>query len=135
MKRTGVRILEVLAKWSPPESWTIHQWVTRIDGNGGFAVIETDDAASIALALTKFTPYLDFQVFPVLDFEAGVAVLTAGHAVHRLDRLTAVPRAYLFQSELRSAINCKKAPRLPRGLYTPSPAVWIGLPLVLRPGR
>jgi hypothetical protein len=64
-----------ISKWSPPESFTTHQFVTRVDGNGGFAVFETDDIASIALTCARFAPYLDFQVYPVLDWQAGMALL------------------------------------------------------------
>ena len=43
------------------------QWVQRCDGNGGFAVLETDDAAALYKDLATWTPWLEFEVYPVLD--------------------------------------------------------------------
>ena len=37
------RLLEVYSKWTIPDSTTYHQFVSRVDGNGGFAVVETDN--------------------------------------------------------------------------------------------
>jgi Protein of unknown function (DUF3303) len=45
----------------------IHQWVQRCDGNGGFAVVETDDQADLFRDLAVWAPWLDFEVVPVLD--------------------------------------------------------------------
>ena len=69
------RNLAVFSKWSIPEGSVFHQFVGRADGMGGFAVIETDDLASIALITAKFAPYANFQVFPVLDAEPAVALM------------------------------------------------------------
>jgi hypothetical protein len=69
------RSLEVFSKWTP--STTVHQFVSRVDGGGGFAVGESDDPAAIARDCAIFSPYLDFEVHPVLDMEEGAAVLTA----------------------------------------------------------
>jgi hypothetical protein len=51
------------------------QFVTRADGNGGFAVVETDNLAGLALDNAKFSPYLDFSVYPVLDVQEGAALM------------------------------------------------------------
>jgi hypothetical protein len=69
------RVLALLSKWSPHSGETIHQFVTRADGNGGFAVVETDNLAGLALDNAKFSPYLDFSVYPVLDVQEGAALL------------------------------------------------------------
>jgi Protein of unknown function (DUF3303) len=69
------RILALLSKWSPHSGETIHQFVTRADGNGGFAVVETDNLRGLALDNAKFSPYLDFSVYPVLDVQEGSSVL------------------------------------------------------------
>lgn len=67
------RTMEVFGKWAP--STTVHQFVARIDGAGGFSVGETDDAAALARDLAIFSPYLEFTVYPVLDIEQGAAAI------------------------------------------------------------
>ncbi len=69
------RVLALLAKWSPHSGETIHQFVVRADGNGGFAVVESDNLAGLALDNYKFSPYLDFSVYPVLDVQEATALL------------------------------------------------------------
>jgi hypothetical protein len=69
------RVLEVFSKWVPPSDQTFHQFVTRADGQGGFAVVETDNLAGVALNNFKFAPYLNFEVHPVLDIEEGVGLM------------------------------------------------------------
>jgi hypothetical protein len=70
------RSLEVLSKWTP--STTVHQFVTRVDAQGGFAVGETDDLSALAKDCAIFTPYVYVTVHPVLDIEQGSAILQAG---------------------------------------------------------
>ena len=72
------RVLELFSKWTPPSDATIHQFVLRADGGGGFAVVEGDNLASLALSLFKFTPFNDYAVHPVLD--VGEAVGLAAEA-------------------------------------------------------
>jgi hypothetical protein len=67
------RSLAVFAKWSP--STTIHQFLSRVDANGGFAVGETDDLAQLARDFAIFSPYLEFTVYPVVDIEQGARIL------------------------------------------------------------
>jgi Protein of unknown function (DUF3303) len=69
------RFLEVLSKWSPPSDQTFHQFVVRADGRGGFAVVETDNLAGVALSNFKFDPFLEFAVYPVLDVQEATGLL------------------------------------------------------------
>ena len=66
------RALELLSKWKPSASTTIHQWVTRIDGGGGFAVAETDNPDDMLEIAAIFGPYFDYQTYPVVDFAGAV---------------------------------------------------------------
>jgi Protein of unknown function (DUF3303) len=70
------RSLEVLSKWTP--ATTVHQFVSRVDAEGGYAVVECDDPADIARDCAIFSPFLEITVHPVLDIEQGTAVLQAG---------------------------------------------------------
>ncbi|HXV93032.1 MAG TPA: DUF3303 family protein [Pseudonocardia sp.] len=70
------RMLGMLGKWSPGA--TVHQFVNRVDGGGGFAVEETDDPAVIARDVAVWSPYLDITVHPVIDVEQSAAILQEG---------------------------------------------------------
>lgn len=70
----AARSLAVFAKWSPADDATFHQFLTRLDGEGGFAVVETDNPASILEGPAKFGPWFEFTVTPVMDIMDGIAV-------------------------------------------------------------
>jgi Protein of unknown function (DUF3303) len=63
----GEAAQKLLANWAPSDKATIHQWVQRCDGTGGFAVLENDDQAELFRDLAVWAPWLDFEVIPVLD--------------------------------------------------------------------
>lgn len=58
---------KLLSNWTPNPTATIHQWVQRCDGGGGFAVLETDDAGALYKDLAVWNPWIEFKVHPVLD--------------------------------------------------------------------
>lgn len=66
------RSLDVLAKWTP--GGTMHQFVNRVDGAGGFAVVEADDPAVVAKDCLIFSPFLEVVAYPVMDVQDAVAV-------------------------------------------------------------
>lgn len=74
------RSLAAFARWAPPEDATFHQFLARLDGQGGFAVVETNNPASVAEGPSKFGPFFEFSVVPVLDIGEGVALAQAGIA-------------------------------------------------------
>jgi hypothetical protein len=63
----GEAAQKLLANWTPSPAATIHQWLQRADGNGGFSVVETDNVGDLFKDLATWSPWLDFQVYPVLD--------------------------------------------------------------------
>jgi hypothetical protein len=75
---TVKRGLAVFSKWSPPGDATFHQFLSRLDGTGGYAVVETDNPGSVAEGPAKFGPYFDFQVIPVMDITEGVQIVNEG---------------------------------------------------------
>ena len=68
------RALQVFRKWSPPEGTTFLQFLGRIDGPGGFAVVETDDPALLARTTAIFSAFFDMNVYPVLDIEEAARI-------------------------------------------------------------
>ncbi|MBV9512558.1 MAG: DUF3303 family protein [Mycobacteriaceae bacterium] len=61
------RALELFSKWQPAAGTTFHQFVGRVDGEGGFAVVETDNSAELLAETAKFAPFNMFQIYPVVD--------------------------------------------------------------------
>jgi hypothetical protein len=53
---------------------TFLQFLGRIDGPGGFAVVETDDPALLAGTTAIFSAFFDMTVYPVLDIEEAARI-------------------------------------------------------------
>jgi len=68
------RNLQVFGKWSPPQGDVFHQFLTRLDGEGGYAVVETDNPLNILDSAAKFSPWFKFEVIPVVDIMEGTPV-------------------------------------------------------------
>jgi hypothetical protein len=77
-EEAAARVLEVFGKWSPPSDETFHQFLGRLDGTGGFAVVETENPDSLAEAPAKFGTYLDFEIVPVNDIAETTRLLGEG---------------------------------------------------------
>jgi hypothetical protein len=60
-------MLDLYSKWTPPSSVKFHQFVGRLDGRGSISVIETDNATDLMDASAKFGPYVDYEIYPVID--------------------------------------------------------------------
>ena len=73
------RSLQVFSKWAPAEGTNFLQFVGRVDGGGGFAVVETDDVTLIARDMAIFSVFFDMKVYPVLDIQESAGI--AGEAV------------------------------------------------------
>jgi hypothetical protein len=73
------RSLEVFGRWSPAEGSNFLEFVARVDGRGGFAVIETDDVTLIARDVAVFNAFFDFNVYPVMDARESAQI--AGEAI------------------------------------------------------
>jgi Protein of unknown function (DUF3303) len=72
------RGLAVFAKWAPPAGSTYHQFLGRIDGGGGFAVVETDDPAELADTTSKFAFIAEYQIHPVIEMDQSAQALQHG---------------------------------------------------------
>jgi Domain of unknown function (DUF3303) len=72
------RALELFSKWQPPDGTTFHQFVGRVDGEGGFAIVETDDATQLLTETLKFAPFNVFQIHPVVDMNEWAQAAQGG---------------------------------------------------------
>ena len=73
-EESAARSLQVFSKWSPSEGVAYKEFLGRIDGEGGFAVVETDDASLIAKDIAPFSAWLEFRVCPVLEIADSAAI-------------------------------------------------------------
>jgi len=73
------RSLQVFSKWTPAEGTDFLQFVARVDGRGGFAVVETEDVTLVARDAATFGAFFDFSVYPVLDARESARII--GEAV------------------------------------------------------
>lgn len=73
------RSLQVFSKWAPAEGTNFVQFVGRVDGRGGFAVVETDDVTLLARDMAIFSAFFDMTLYPVLDIQETAR--TGGEAV------------------------------------------------------
>jgi len=72
------RGLELFTNWTAPAGLKFEQFVGRVDGGGGFAVVETDDPADLLDGASKFVPFNEFQIFPVVDLEEWMQAANNG---------------------------------------------------------
>jgi hypothetical protein len=72
------KTLATFAKWQPRADQNFLQFVQRVDGQGGYAVVETDNPAGIGDGPSKFATFNEFEVIPVIDIADGVAENAAG---------------------------------------------------------
>jgi Protein of unknown function (DUF3303) len=70
------RLLKVLSQNAPASDVTVHQYVPRVDGQGGFMIAERDNLADLALGLFKLTPYDEIEVYPVIDAAEALPLVT-----------------------------------------------------------
>jgi hypothetical protein len=75
---SAARVLDLVSKWAPGPDETVHQWVLRIDGQGGFAVVEGDNPADFLRNTAVWSPFSDFTIYPVVDFAEGMQVIREG---------------------------------------------------------
>lgn len=70
------RAQQLISKFEPSQSVTIHQWVTRVDGDGGFAFVETGDEQALLRDLTLWGSLVQFRLYPVIDMQEATPIIT-----------------------------------------------------------
>jgi len=74
----GKALLAAFGNWQAPSDQNWIQFLSSLDGQGGFAVIETDNPAGLLAEVSKFTTWNEFAIVPVVDIVEGVTLGAAG---------------------------------------------------------
>jgi len=82
----GRRLLDVYSKWTPAAG-NILQFLSRLDGQGGLSIVETDNVVDVMRDTTKFSAWLKFTVTPVVDIQDAVPVFNEA-----IDFLDSIPK-------------------------------------------
>jgi len=80
------RSLDVFQSWQPPAGADFQGFYGFVDGTGGVAIVEADSAATIARTCAPWTPWLAFEVTPIIPMEEASAI--AAEAVSFRDSVT-----------------------------------------------
>jgi len=73
------RSLGLFAKWQPPAGAEFQGFYGTADGAGGVAIIEADSAQTLARTTEPWTPWLRFEITPIIPVEDAAAI--GGEAV------------------------------------------------------
>jgi hypothetical protein len=74
------RSLAVFQGWQPPAGADFSRaFYGFADGTGGFAIVEVDSAEALSRTTATWTPWLRFEVTPIVPIEQSAAI--GGEAV------------------------------------------------------
>ena len=68
------RSLSVFEKWQPPAGADFQGFYGFADGTGGVAIVEADSAATLTRTIDPWTPWLRFQVTPIVPIEEATVI-------------------------------------------------------------
>ena len=73
-------LIRVFSKWQPPQGVTMKSLYVAADERHSFGLYEADTAAAIGEIPITLGDYLEFDVYPVMPVEEGVALFSKAHA-------------------------------------------------------
>lgn len=73
-EESAARSLQVFSKWSPTRPEAFREFLGRVDGNGGFAVVETDDPKELATDTAPFAGFFEFHAYPCIEIADTAAI-------------------------------------------------------------
>lgn len=79
-KKSSEEIIAAFGKWKPDDSLRIISFVGRVDGSGGYILMESDDPKSVASFAAKFNAWSESDIVPVIDIGEAVEVGNAAAA-------------------------------------------------------
>jgi hypothetical protein len=60
-------LLNAFGKWEPEKGLTVHAFVSHVNSDSGYVLVEADDPKVIASFVSKFVYWNDVDVVPVVD--------------------------------------------------------------------
>jgi hypothetical protein len=66
------RALDAFEKWGTSDGLVFHEFLQRLDAEGGYAVIESTDPHLVLAETTKFAPWFECGVTPVVEMTDGL---------------------------------------------------------------
>ena len=70
------RTLSAFSQWQPPAGADFQGFYGFADGTGGVALIEVDSAVTLARTIDPWTPWLRFEVTPIMPIEEATQIAT-----------------------------------------------------------
>ena len=69
-------LLNAFGKWQPENGLTVLAFVSTLNSDSGYVLVEADDPKVIASFVSKYVYWNDVDVVPVVDVEEIVAINT-----------------------------------------------------------
>jgi len=69
-------LLNAFGKWQPETAMTVHAFVSHLNSDSGYALVEADDPKVVASFVSKFIYWNDVDVAPVVDVQEIVQINT-----------------------------------------------------------
>ena len=69
-------LLTAFGKWQPEDGMTVHAFVSHLNSDSGYVLVEADDPKVIASFVSKFVYWNDVNVVPVVDVQEIVQINT-----------------------------------------------------------
>lgn len=73
-------LLNAFGKWQPEAGLMVHAFVSHLNSDSGYVLVEADDPKVIASFVSKYIYWNDVNVVPVVDVEEIVAINLASLA-------------------------------------------------------
>ena len=105
-------LLSAFGKWQPEDGLTVHAFVSHLNSNSGYVLVEADDPKVVSSFVSKFVYWNDVDVRPVVDVEEIVAINTASLAWAQVPR--AADRSPIA-TDGSASTRAKGSPRGPDG--------------------
>ena len=67
-------LLNAFGKWEPEKGLTVHAFVSHVNSDSGYVLVEADDPKVVASFVSKFIYWNDVDVVPVVDVAEIVSI-------------------------------------------------------------
>jgi hypothetical protein len=67
-------LLKAFASWEPEDGLTVHAFVSHVNSDGGYVLVDAPDPKIVASFVSKYIYWNDVEVIPVVDVEEIVPI-------------------------------------------------------------